>query len=196
MRRMILISSLAALAVSLAALPALAQQGATPPASPTYTSTGTATFTSARSTHGLGLGLGAMTMLDGTSGLLVTWGWTGFHADGFAGLKHTPASPGIDSSTDFTLGGRFWYHIHAASFADFSLGGGVGINRVDTNVSVSLEAGGQIRAFLVPNVAIAADLGFGANFGNRDDLLIGAQSIGGGGNGFVAGTLGIAYFFE
>jgi hypothetical protein len=54
--------------------------------------------------------------------------------------------------------------------------------------------GGQIRAFLVPNVAILADLGLGVFFGPTDDLLIGGQSVGGG--EFVNGTLGIAYFFE
>jgi hypothetical protein len=91
--------------------------------------------------------------------------------------------------------------VHAASFADFSLGGGVGITywesglpNDDGHTDVSLEVGAQIRAFLVPNVALLADLGLGAYFGDNDDILIGAQSVGGN-NDFVTGTLGIVYFF-
>lgn len=208
MRRISLCSSIAALAVALAASSARAQ--AQPSDATPAHNMASASFTSANSTHGRGLGVGALTMLNGTSGLLVTWGAPGggFHVDGFAGLHHfvpTGATGGPSSTTDFTLGGRFWYHVHAASFADFSLGGGLGITRwvfnpggpnEDSHVDVALEAGGQIRAFIVPNVALIADLGLGVTFGSNDDLLIGGQSIGGGGYGFVAGTLGIAYFFE
>jgi hypothetical protein len=94
--------------------------------------------------------------------------------------------------------------VHAASFADFSLGGGLGIyhwtanpgtNASDSRTDLTLEVGGQIRAFLVSNVALLADVGLGAYFGNNDDILIGGQSVGGN-NDFVQGTLGIAYFFE
>jgi hypothetical protein len=47
-------------------------------------------------------------------------------------------------------------------------------------------------------VALLADLGLGMYFGQKNDILLGGQSVGGGGGGysFVAGTLGIAYFFE
>ncbi len=204
MRRISLCSSIAALAVVLAASSAQAQA---PEPSPSHATTGSATFTSANSSRGRGLGVGALTMLNGTSGLLVTWGAPGggFHVDGFAGLHHFKPTDGPSSTTDFTLGGRFWYHLHAASFADFSLGGGLGITRwvsnsggpnEDSHVDVSLEVGGQMRAFIVPNVALIADLGLGATFGSNDDILIGSQAINGGGYGFVMGTLGIAYFFE
>jgi hypothetical protein len=101
--------------------------------------------------------------------------------------------------------------VHAASFADFSLGGGIGIdhwtsapgtNASDSRTDVALEVGGQIRAFIVSNVALTADLGLGVYFGNDDHILIGGQSVTGSGapegpgNNFVVGTLGIAYFFE
>jgi len=144
-----------------------------------------------------------MTMLNGTGGGLVTWGSPsgGFHVDGFFGLHRY--NPNGHNTTSFGLGGRFWYHVHAAAFADFSLGGGVGINHwtanpgtndSDSKTDVSLEVGGQIRAFLVPNVAFIADLGLGIVFSDNDDILIGGQKIGDG--NFVQGTLGIAYFFE
>ena len=198
MRRTILFFSLFVAAATLTASSAFAQ-------APTTTASGAA------SGHGRGIGLGAMTMLNGVSGLLVTWGSSGggFHLDGFAGLHHyNPGAP--NNTTDFSLGGRFWYHLHAASFADFSLGGGVGIIRwvqdpggggESDNLDVSLEVGGQIRAFIVPNVALLADLGVGATFGGNDNILIGGQTVTGagspeGGSNFAVGTLGIAYFFE
>ena len=142
-------------------------------------------------------------MLDGTGGGLFTWGSPsgGFHVDGILGVHRL--SQNGNNTTRYGLGGRFWYHVHAATFADFSLGGGLGIHHYETNpggpgndsrIDVSLEVGGQIRAFIVPNVALLADLGLGVTFGPTDDILLGAQSIGGG--DFVAGTLGIAYFFE
>jgi hypothetical protein len=175
------------------------------------TTTASAALSPAPSAHGRGIGVGAVTMLNGTSGALFTWGSSGggFHVDGFTGLHHyRPAAPATNNVTDFTIGGRFWYHVHAASFADFSLGGGVGIINwssgvpgSSSNTDLSLEVGGQIRAFIVPNVALLADLGLGATFGNNDNILIGGQSVRGsgspeGGGDFVVGTLGIAYFFE
>jgi hypothetical protein len=150
-------------------------------------------------------------MLNGTSGGLVTWGNPSgaFHIDGFFGLHRYHYDPGNTSTTAFSVGGRGWYHIHAASFADFSLGGGIGLTRWETapgqpgnddRIDVSLEVGCQMRSFIVPNVALIADLGLGVTFGQHDDIMIGSQSFGSGGTGdnrnFVLGTLGIAYFFE
>lgn len=200
MRRMILVASTFVAAAFLTVSPVQAQSAVA-----------SGTISPAPSGHGHGVGVGAVTMLNGTSGALFTWGSSGggFHVDGLFGLHHFhPGGPGTNNVTDFTIGGRFWYHLHAASFADFSLGGGVGIINWSTgvpgtssNTDVSVEAGGQIRAFIVPNVALLADLGLGATFGNNDNVLIGSQSVTGsaspeGGSGFVVGTLGIAYFFE
>jgi len=190
MRRMILVASLF---LSLAFVSATSAQAQSTEAS--------ASITPAASGHGRGIGVGAITMLNGTSGALVTWGTPGLHIDGFFGLHHY--NPNGNNTTSFSLGGRFWYHVHAATFADFSLGGGLGIHRYQTDpgrpgndnrLDVSLELGGQMRAFIVPNVALLADLGLGVTFSNNDDILIGGQNVGGG--DFVAGTLGIAYFFE
>ena len=170
-----------------------------------------ATITPAASGHGRGIGVGAVTMLNGTSGALFTWGSAGggFHADGLFGLHRY--RDGGTNTTSFTIGGRFWYHVHAGSFADFSVGGGLGyVHWNDYTVvrppasrnDLTLEVGGQIRAFIVPNVALLADLGFGATFGNNDNIMIGGQSVTSSGspegpaNNFVVGTLGIAYFFE
>jgi hypothetical protein len=172
-----------------------------PPSS--NTSTATATFSGASAARGHGLGLGAATMLNGTSGAMATWGTSVFHLDGLFGLHRYTDNGTGNATTSFSLAARGWYHLHAASFADFSLGGGLGLNRwvsapgtprSDTHYDVSIEVGGQIRAFIVPNVALTSDLGLGMMFGDNDDILFGGQSIGGG--GFVSGTMGIAYFFE
>jgi hypothetical protein len=201
MRRMILIACTFLIAAFLTASSALAQ-----------TSEARANISPASSGRGHGIGVGAATMLNGTSGALFTWGSAGggFHIDGLFGLHHY-RDPDRNYTTSFTLGGRFWYHLHAASFADFSLGGGLGLiswtnnpgtPTSDSRLDISLEVGGQIRAFVVPNVALVADLGLGATFGNDDDIMIGGQSVIGSGspegyaNNFVVGTLGIAYFFE
>jgi hypothetical protein len=173
-------------------------------------STANATITPASSGHGRGIGVGAITMLNGTSGGLFTWGNPGgaYHVEGFFGLHRYNYNPTNTSTTSFSLGGRFWYHVHAAAFADLSLGGGLGLVRWETTpgqagnddrIDVSLELGSQMRVFIVPNVALIADLGLGAVFGQHDDIMIGGQSFGstgGGATNFVAGTLGIAYFFE
>jgi hypothetical protein len=205
MRRTSLYSTIAALAGFLAASSVQAQTPAPEAGGPAPRSA-TASFTGASSVRGRGLGVGAATMLNGTSGLLATWGTSSFHVDGIFGLRRYTDDTVGNATTAFTLAGRFWYHLHAASFADFSAGGGVGLVRwvyapgtpaSDTQWDVSMEVGSQIRAFIVPNVALMADLGLGITFAtNDDDILVGGQSVGGGGYNFVTGTLGIAYYFE
>jgi hypothetical protein len=201
MRRIILIISLFVAVASLAASPAWAQQPPTPTP---------ATASGAASAHGSGLGIGAITTLNGGSGALVSWGNArgSFHIDGLFGLRHYSPRANGNYSTSFAMGARFWYHLHAASFADFSLGGGGGILRWETDpgnpgnddrLDVFLQAGAQIRAFIVPNVAVMGDLGIGAYFGGEDDILVGGQALGGvqaGAENFVSGTLGLAYYFE
>jgi hypothetical protein len=216
MHRTNLVFSLFIAAVMLTASSAYAQMGEGSPgtgmAPPPSSNTASASFSSASSGRGQGIGVGAATMLNGTSGALVTWGASGWHADGFFGLHRYNAG---GNTTSVSIGGRFWYHLHAASFADFAVGGGLGYvhwkdyggpggpggNASNSHNDLALEVGGQIRAFIVPNVALITDLGLGAVFGDNDDIMIGAQSVVGhgsplGGNSFVSGTLGIAYFFE
>ncbi len=207
MRRVSVCSSVVALAGFLIGASAYAQAPAAEGGTPGGSSA-SASFVSANTSRGRGLGIGAVTMLNGTSGMLATWGTSGFHVDGIFALHRYV--PNGNATTAFTLGGRGWYHVHAASFADFSVGAGLGLVRwvsdpgtrtSDTHWDVALEVGGQMRAFIVPNVALIADLGLGITFGTNDDILLGGQSVTGsgspgGGPNFVSGTLGLAYFFE
>ena len=200
MRRMILVVTIFVFAACLTSSSANAQQ----------TSSATATTSPATSGHGRGIGVGAATMLNGASGAMFTWGSRGggFHVDGLFGLHRYWDG---DNTTSFGFAGRFWYHVHAAAFADFSVGGGLGLTSwtenpggpgEDGHLDLSLQVGAQIRAFIVPNVALIGDLGLGATFGSNDNIVIGGHSFTGAGgpgsaaNQFVLGTLGIAYFFE
>lgn len=103
-----------------------------------------------------------------------------------------------DNFTAFRIGGRFFYRLHKVSMADFSVGAGVGFEYVD-NQSVSdglddellagyFEALGQIRVFVVRNVSVNANLGFGFRVGDGSNRF--------GLTGQANGGFGITYFFE
>jgi hypothetical protein len=186
MRRFTLVSFLTLAAATIAASSVHAQN------------TSTATVTGATSTRGRGIGLGAVQMLDlGRTNLLLSYGEAGgrFHIDGLFGLSRNFSNSGSGNDyTTFDLGGRFWYHLHAAAFADFSLGGGMLMDSYRTNPNSRrydflMDLGAQIRAFVVPNVALIGTLGIGLKFrdGSNDEIQIGGQSM---------ASVGIAYFFE
>ena len=186
MRRFSLVSFLALAVFSIIASVAQAQ------------GTSTATVTGATSSRGRGIGIGAVQMLDlGRTNLLFTYGEAGgrFHVDGLFGLSRNFSNSGSGNDyTTFDIGGRFWYHLHAASFADFSLGGGLLVDShrnypFSRRYDFLMDLGAQIRAFIVPNVALIGTLGIGLNLrdGSNDEMQIGGQSM---------ASVGIAYFFE
>jgi hypothetical protein len=183
------------LTVSSALAPALAW--AQPPVVSEPTST--ARFVGATTGSGRGFGVGAVALFQPLAGdvsntvpnILVTWGDSGgrFHLDGLFGLRHAGA-------TDFDLGVRGWYHIHAASSADFSLGAGLGMVRrksgvpagADAQWDFEMEIGAQIRAFIVPNVALMGSVGMALYVPDSGDTVLQFS-------GSLVGTLGVAYFF-
>lgn len=131
------------------------------------------------------LGVGASAMLTGPLGPSVVYDAGLFHIEGIFGF----ASNG---STDFALGGRFWYHLSTAPSADFSLGGGLGVTSTDPDgppegtTDVHIDVGAQIRVFLVPNVALSAAAGLAIISGDAD--LVGIF-------GDLVGDAGITYYF-
>ena len=153
-----------------------------------------ATVTSATTGNGRGFGLGAVQLLvPGNApgpNILATWGdWNGrFHIDGLFGL----ASAG---STAFDLGARGWYHVHAASAADFSLGAGFafityrGAAPLGRQYDFELEFGAQMRVFLVSNVALLGSLGMGIYL--PDSGSSGVQFTGN-----IMNSVGLAYYFQ
>jgi hypothetical protein len=158
--------------------------------------TSTARFTGATTGSGRGFGIGAAAVAtvrgtnDSVPNILATWGDSAgrFHVEGLVGLRHY-------GTTGFDIGVRGWYHLHAASSADFSLGGGFALLSNKANVPGSsrqtdfaLELGAQIRAFVVPNVALLGSVGMRVYIPDSgdSDLLF---------SGDLTGALGIAYFF-
>ena len=97
-----------------------------------------------------------------------------------------------DAATAFAFGGRFLYAIHRRSRADFSIGAGTGfqfteIEGGDSGFDFYFEGVGQIRVFLVQNVALNATLGLGFRVGEGPFAF--------GITGQANGSFGLTYFF-
>ncbi len=164
-----------------------------------HDSSSTATFTGAASAHrGFGVGAAALFWPGDLNNvnrvvpnLLLTWGDSAgrFHVDGLFGFAH-------QNTSNFDLGVRGWYHLHATSSADLSAGAGFtlishkdpGANR-DRQWDFQMEIGAQIRAFLVPNVALLGSMGLYMYLPDSGDstILI---------SGNLVGMLGFAYYFQ
>lgn len=120
------------------------------------------------------------------AGPTVTYQTPQFHIDGILSYGDN------DFITTLGLAGRFYYELHSTQASDLSVGGGVGFMNVDfgddSDTAIHFEAGGKIRAFLAPSVAINASVGLGyiTGLGNSDLILFGGQLV---------GAIGITYFF-
>lgn len=136
-----------------------------------------------------GFGLGAMAMLTGPLGGAVIYDPGQFHVEGIVGFD----SNGV---TTIALGGRFWYHLHTSTAADFSLGGGLGFLSTEEDdgfgmsedvTTIHVEGGGQLRVFVVPNVALSATAGLAVVTGDEQDFVAVT--------GQLIGDVGVSYFF-
>jgi hypothetical protein len=107
-----------------------------------------------------GIGIGAQATLTGIVGGTFVYDAEVFHIDALLGgsFQHNDSS--------LAVAGRLIFPVHRSQFADFSVGPGIGLvhvthdpdgdgplGRVSTN-PVHLEGAAQIRAFVVPNVAL------------------------------------------
>ena len=101
------------------------------------------------------IGVGAEFEISNLGGISVNYDAGKFHVGGFLGFDDPPGS----DNDQFDIGGRFFYHIASTASADFSLGGGLGIRSQatagDRATELFLEPGFQIRAFIVPKVALS-----------------------------------------
>jgi hypothetical protein len=131
-------------------------------------------------------GLDTFVDIPALAGPAVTYQTPKFHIDGILSYGDN------DAVTVLGVGGRFYYELHSTQASDLSVGGGLGFMSVDfgpdSDTAVLLEAGGKLRAFLAPSVAVNASLGLGyiAGLADRDYILFGGQLVGG---------IGISYFF-
>ena len=163
--------------------------------------TSRATVTGATTGNGRGFGLGAVQLLvPGNApgpNILATWGdWRGrFHIDGLFGLNSTGGRTST-GNTAFDLGVRGWYHVHAASAADFSVGAGFALVSWKNTPSppatrqydFEVELGAQMRVFVVPNVALLGSLGMGIYLPDSGSSTVDFS-------GSVVGSVGVAYYF-
>ncbi len=158
----------------------------------------------AHAAHGTehGIGVGVTQTLAGVSGATFVYDASAFHIVGLLGFESVNRA---DDTTRLALGGQFLFHLSTSAQSDFSIGPGLTIQRHTTDgpggdeTNVDIEILAQIRAFIVPNVALSASLGFLVVTVDNNSLAGGITS-GGGGNtvafgGQVLGALGITYFF-
>jgi hypothetical protein len=182
--------------------PAVALAQITPASEPTSR----ATMTGATTGNGRGFGIGTVMVFEPGANMvpniLGTWGDTAgrFHVEGLFGFNHT-------GSSSFDMAARGWYHVHAASAADFSAGAGFALISYQGGGTpgtpgpppvpprggsrqwdCELEFGAQMRIFIVPNVALLAGLGLGLYLPSS-----GASTVRFSGN--VMNSVGLAYYF-
>ncbi len=138
-----------------------------------------------------GFGVGAEVTTTGITGGTFVYDPGPLHLDFLLGARFN------DSASNVAAGARLFFPLHRTQSADFSLGPGIGIVHSDTSPpnnapgnsydQCHLEGAGQIRAFLVPNVAFSGSAGLGLVFEPGGPTF----SLG----GTVGASFGITYFF-
>jgi len=121
-------------------------------------------------------------------GLSVNYDGGDFHAGGLLGVF----DGGDSNDTDIVLGGRFYWHVGSAGAADFGVGGALTYVSIDDRGAgdnaalLFLEPGFQIRAFVVPNVALSFTGGFVVGAADAQGFAL---------SGGATGSAGVHYYF-
>jgi hypothetical protein len=146
------------------------------------------------------VGVGAEFALNGdTGGVSVNYDAGAFHVGGFLGFFDQPG----DDNTDFTIGARFFYHLHSTAMSDFGIGGTFGFYSedrpapLDREALMYLEPSFQIRLFVASNVALSFTAGLVIGLVDADGFAIGGGLGFGGtpGLGAVNAAAGVHYYF-
>ena len=138
------------------------------------------------------IGVGAEFMMNGlTGGASLNYDLGAMHFGGFLAFYDDEGD-----NTDYTFGGRFYYHLHSTAMSDFSVGAGLGFysdeDMDDRSSLMFLEPSAQIRAFVAANVALSVQLGVIIGLQDADGFAItGGTSSG----NAVTGGAGIHYYF-
>jgi hypothetical protein len=195
MKKTLLVPSLlGGLIVCSAAAPALAQDSTPPPAAPM--SPPPAAASSSSSMGGGAIGIGAEAFLSGLNGAEFVYDTSMFHIEAILGYQHISQANNGGSSSEFQFGVAGWYHLARGSNADFSIGGGVGLDYhspmapAGSFTTFAIEPGAEARFFFSPNFAINARVGFAITTGDNNQPT--AFAI----NGQETGGLGFTYFFR
>lgn len=134
------------------------------------------------------IGVGAEFQISNTGGLSVNYDAGKFHLGGFLSVD----DPAGGDNTRFDIGGRFFFHVASTASADFSVGGSLGLSSRDPGPNLDrqnflfIEPSFQIRAFIVPNVALSFTGGFSIGAADASDLVIDGQAT---------GIAGVHYYF-
>ena len=138
----------------------------------------------------IGVGIESPLTTGATTGAFV-YDAGSFHIDALFGFAT------VENAADtVVIGGRGWYAVHETARSDFSVGGGLELLYTnfdgpgdDDDVSIGLELGAKIRAFLTTNVAIHGVVGIAVVVGDEtaDSFRLTGQLTGG---------LGLTYFFN
>jgi hypothetical protein len=132
------------------------------------------------------IGVGAELQLSNLGGVSVNYDAGRFHVGGFLGFDD-PA--GADNDT-IDIGARFFYHVGTTAMSDFGIGGGLGIQSLDSaggrSTNLFLEPSFQIRAFIASNVALSftGGISIGTVDASRVRII-----------GDFNGTAGVHYYF-
>lgn len=150
------------------------------------------------------IGVGVESALNGeTGGVSVNYDGGKFHAGGFFGYADSPGP----HNSNFSVGGRFYYHVHSTAMSDFGLGVGLALASIDgqgmnndrRDSHVYIEPSAQIRLFLASNVALSFTAGFVIATADVSGVAFGGQGILGAGTGAGATTptalAGVHYYF-
>jgi hypothetical protein len=146
------------------------------------------------------IGVGAELQLSGLGGVSMNYDTGKFHVGGFLGFDDPDGAD--DDRID--VGARFFYHVASTAMSDFGIGGGLGIESLNTptgrNTALFLEPSFQIRAFIASNVALSFNAGVVIGVMDADNVDFGGQLVGGGISGAgmgisVTGGAGIHYYF-
>ncbi len=134
-------------------------------------------------------GAGGQVNLFGVGGPTAAYDGGKWHADAFLG--YADHRKNINTGR-FVLGfgADFWFHVHQTAMSDFGVGGGLSFyheNNTPNNFNgFYIILGGQMRVFVVSNVALSATLGFGVATADDDGQLLAND---------ITGDLGITYYF-
>jgi hypothetical protein len=150
------------------------------------------------------IGVGVESAINGeTGGVSVNYDAGKFHLGGFFGY----ADGDGPNNSDFTIGGRFYYHVHSTAMSDFGLGLGLGLASIDgvdmagrenRATDIFIEPSAQIRLFLASNVALSFTMGLVIATADASGVAFGGQGAGGIGTiGGAAPTAlaGVHYYF-
>lgn len=132
------------------------------------------------------IGVGAEFEVAGAGGLSANFDAGKFHVGGFLG--YFDEEGGNNAAID--IGGRFYYHVASTASSDFGIGGTLALQSIDTapsrTTNLIIEPGFQIRAFIVPNVALSFTAGIEIATADASEVKL---------TGNIIGQGGIHYYF-